>query len=541
MISSIKTQLQVAKNCTRSPSFLGVWKKFKNITKDIAFAVVLELLTVTSTEIENVREILRVLEPFYQFPSEKQLLDVIIPQLYEQVKKKVSTIIKNDLSNGVQSIALTIDGWTGRSITDHMTVTVHYWTADFEPRHFLLQLESLPKNWNSAEDLFHLIQNVLLKYGYLKENMTIHIVTTNGDNIVKAISMDDKWIRIPCFARLLQFTIDDVLNSFNDFSNLVTKCHTLVSNIWPSKSDCKESIIDNFENQTCSILDDIVPSWNSTFDMFENLIKLRSSLKMFLRNTPLLPEKLTKSNWESISVYIKIFGLLKQASNLMSKEAYPPLSLYLSTIRGILELIESENWTDKLSAQLINSICSRFSHINISEPIIIAMVADPRFKTHLLLEDEKSTVFDIIKNKMLCVDNIDIEIKCESLKIKNTRELALESYFVDIRKKKVSDIEKMVEAELTYYLHENLVPVDTVVHEWWKSNATRFPKLCKLAKIYLSIPAIQVSSERAFMNKQGFITDSRAEKLTKEVNVLDLMRISFLNQNMNQFKKDIYF
>ena len=40
---------------------------------------------------------------------------------------------------------------------------------------------------------------------------------------------------------------------------------------------------------------------------------------------------------------------------------------------------------------------------------------------------------------------------------------------------------------------------------WWNMNEHRFPKLAKLAKIYLGIPATSASSERLF-SKAGIIT-----------------------------------
>lgn len=289
-----------------------------------------------------------------------------------------------------------------------MTVTVHYWTEDYEPRHFLLQLESLPKTWNTAQDLFHLIQNVLLKYGFSEDNTTIHMVTANGYNIVKAVSMNDKWIRVPCFARLLQFTVDDVLKNFPGFYSLVRRCRYMISVLW-SKKPALQTKSNKLLAQSSLILDDFVPSWTSVFEMFNNLLKLRTTLNIFLQDQSSIPEKLSEADWEQIYSYVQIFSLLKQASNLMSKELYPPLSLYLPTVRSILELMESMKLNNQLSARLIRSICLRFGHINTNESMIIAMVLDPRFKTRLLSEDEKFTVFDIVKNKMLSIKRVNKE------------------------------------------------------------------------------------------------------------------------------------
>lgn len=78
----------------KSPSFYEIWKKFKDIKKSVAFSIVLELFPLTSSELTSLSK------AFYEFPSEKQLFEVIIPQMYEQVKKQVSLTIKNDILKG---------------------------------------------------------------------------------------------------------------------------------------------------------------------------------------------------------------------------------------------------------------------------------------------------------------------------------------------------------------------------------------------------------------------------------------------------------
>lgn len=192
----------------------------------------------------------------------------------------------------------------------------------------------------------------------------------------------------------------------------------MLSVLWSKKS--ADSELD--KPQSPSIVDDFIFSWTSVFEMFGNLLKLRTTLQVFLQEQPSTPEKLSEADWELITNYVQIFSLLKQASSLMSKDPYPPLSLYLPTVRSILELMESMNLNNQLSVQLIRSICSRFGHINTNEPMIIAMVLDPRFKTRLLSDDEKFTVFDIVKSKMLSliVDNKSKPVKEENDKLKGS-------------------------------------------------------------------------------------------------------------------------
>ena len=54
--------------------------------------------------------------------------------------------------------------------------------------------------------------------------------------------------------------------------------------------------------------------------------------------------------------------------------------------------------------------------------------------------------------------------------------------------------------ELEEFLLEKSLPRNSDVMAWWNTNEHRFPKLAKLAKVYLGIPATSASSERLFSN-----------------------------------------
>ena len=50
--------------------------------------------------------------------------------------------------------------------------------------------------------------------------------------------------------------------------------------------------------------------------------------------------------------------------------------------------------------------------------------------------------------------------------------------------------------ELEEFLFEKSLPQNSDAMAWWNMNKHRFPKLAKLAKVYLGIPATSVSSEQ---------------------------------------------
>ncbi|XP_014211530.1 zinc finger BED domain-containing protein 6-like [Copidosoma floridanum] len=511
-----------------APSFNEIWTKNRKLTKNIAFSVALDLFPITSPEIKRARDALRVTEPFYQFPTEKHLYEVILPRMYDQVKQKVQQTVRSDLAKGVKQIALSIDGWTGRSVSDHMSITAHYWTADFEPRHFLLQLESLPRAWNTAHDLFHLIQNVLLKYGFAGApndgGRVVHIVTANGHNVVEATELNPNWIRVPCLARLLQLTVDDALDHHDEFNALRTKCERLLSALWSKSGSSTGGSL---------LRDEVVPSWNSIHEMFDSLLRLRGAVRAFLQESPDL--QLTDTDWESMERYVGTLAPLRQATEMLSGEPYPPLSLYIPTARAVFELVRSASSLDDcLADRLGGAMCSRFGRaLNANESMVVAMVLDPRFKTRLLSDEERPTVVDIVRDKML---------ETTGTAVPRSRKRAsspLEQYLARMGDEQKPSLEKAVEAELAHYLCEDVVPMDSRINEWWRRHSRLFPRLGDLARVYLAVPAVQVSTERAFPRKRGFDLDRRAELLASQANVLDLMRISFLNHNLGYFEAEV--
>ena len=82
------------------------------------------------------------------------------------------------------------------------------------------------------------------------------------------------------------------------------------------------------------------------------------------------------------------------------------------------------------------------------------------------------------------------------------------------------------DTELEEFLLEKSVPHNSDVLAWRNMNEHRFPRLAKLAKIYLGIPATFASSERLF-SKAGIIT-AKHRNCLKAKNV---EAIVFLNKS----------
>ena len=64
--------------------------------------------------------------------------------------------------------------------------------------------------------------------------------------------------------------------------------------------------------------------------------------------------------------------------------------------------------------------------------------------------------------------------------------------------------------EVDQYLRESCISLDDSIYDWWRANATRFPRLAKVAKDVLAIVATETPCERCFSHAGNIVSDSRA-------------------------------
>ncbi len=106
----------------------------KAITNAIGVFIGADMRPYSVVQNEGFKHMLKVLEPHYDIPSRTHFSEKIVPDLYEQEKKKVV----DELSRA-SSVALTTDGWTSRGTESYVTITAHFITADWEMRSPVLQ------------------------------------------------------------------------------------------------------------------------------------------------------------------------------------------------------------------------------------------------------------------------------------------------------------------------------------------------------------------------------------------------------------------
>ena len=81
--------------------------------------------------------------------------------------------------------------------------------------------------------------------------------------------------------------------------------------------------------------------------------------------------------------------------------------------------------------------------------------------------------------------------------------------------------------ELDLFLIEDTIDSECCPLKWWKKHKDEFPRIAKVAKIFLGIPGSQSTSERIFSSAGGIVTEKRTCLASSNVGIL-----GFLHDNL---------
>lgn len=154
-------------------------------------------------------------------------------------------------------------------------------------------------------------------------------MTDNAANMKKAISLNDDWSRIPCFAHTLQLVVDGALNSpknsyAKDIEKLFKKCKKIVTHFSKS-SNARETLMKAQEKN----------DGHSEYDMLERMKVLEGPLSSVLGLLKMMT--ITPKEWKLIESCVNVLRPFKEATVIMSGDKYPTASMYLPIVIGLKE------------------------------------------------------------------------------------------------------------------------------------------------------------------------------------------------------------
>ncbi|WAR07746.1 ZBED1-like protein [Mya arenaria] len=286
------------------------------------------------------------------------------------------------------------------------------------------------------------------------------------------------------------------------------------------------------------LVQDVSTRWNSTYEMLaryveqhETVIKILSSSD-FRKNVkgivPLSPDDVS-----DLELVIKVLALLKQITTIMCDTKIPTIPLILVFKMRIINALRAEDNDSELVCSVKNAIRvnmeKRYTNLETEEFLYIATALDPRFKCLPdLPEVKREELYSKLADRAEVID-IQTESTGHDVTIatptspragsssgslpslprlpnldENQNKLTEDVYITNTDPAVSASEQTRVEVEK--YRSRKAAPLKSIPQDWWRQHEEEFPRLSRLAKEVLHIPATSVSSERVFSVAGDIVT-----------------------------------
>lgn len=271
-------------------------KKSKEIDHQLVNVIASDYMPFTFVENREVKKLINMLNPAYTLPSRKTLSKTLLTQVYNNLTEKV----KEELRSAT-AISVTTDGWTSLSNDSYLALTVHFIDNNCKLKSFLLDCFQYNEK-HTGQHLANEIKRVLQEWEIL--NKVVAVVTDNAANISAAIRLGG-WTHQTCFAHTINLVVQAALKEIKDIH---AKSKSIVEHF--KRSPQAASKLKAIEKQMgfpeLSVKQDMPVRWNSTFEMFDRLLKIREPLMSTLAILSYDKHHLTVEDWNVISCACRI-------------------------------------------------------------------------------------------------------------------------------------------------------------------------------------------------------------------------------------------
>ncbi|KAL2082256.1 hypothetical protein ACEWY4_022074 [Coilia grayii] len=528
----------------------------KKITESIAEFICQDLRPYCVVENRGFRSMINTLEPRYVIPSRKQFTEVMIPDMYEQVKLQV----KKSLAS-TESVALTCDGWTSRATEPYLTITSHHIDESWELVSHVLQTRALFES-HTGTNIAQVLGAALEEWELINKDPAI--VTDNASNMTIAAQLAHMQ-HFKCFAHTLNLasqralklpTVSRLLGRVRRVTGFFRRS-TVASHVLREK----QALLNLPRHK---LITDVATRWNSAHDMLERFLEQQPAIHAALLSAEIRKSEkdictLTESDITAAEEVVAAMKPMKVATLAISEETRPTLSIVAPLHAQLVHQLQDNPSDSTLTRELKTTICQDLNkrYLNEKEALYKASALDPRFKAlPFLSEDEREDVYNGITAEatrtkwalqvtLTAIHKSGLEAESmedgsqdpdqedmsatsvsKSSKLCSLADLLGQTYAAGAAKK-LKTAEDQVMEEITKYKEEAPLALGVNPLEWWKEHEGRYPFLSKVAKKHLCIPGTSVPSERVFSTAGDIITAKRSAIAPEHLD-----QLLFLNKNI---------
>ncbi len=496
--------------------------------------------------------LVKTLDPRYQIPSRKKLMEGTINNMYEDCKAKVMATLQNE-----NHVILTTDMWTSRSTEAYLTVSCHF-INNWQMQEFVLETGHFSAQ-HTADNISAELKRIAEEWGITQK--VLAVVTDNGANMVSAVHKAG-WKHYPCFAHTLNLVVKDAIKTSPEIFHLLEKCRSIVSFFHHSTkaSEKLKQIQKQLKVTEHKLIISVETRWNSAFYMLERLHEQMDPVTTAL--CLLGKSDLCFTNEERAVIHLTIEALkpFEEATREVSAEKHISISKVIPLVSLLLRATAaSERQGCSFAAELAQQCQRRFRGVETIHSLAASTFLDMRFK-HLAFRDKDHV--EAVKKRLLSemqdVHLATSELAAAPLEATSTSVLRSVSVptassassvtppmtphtasatsrggiwedfdiqVISAQQQQLGSSDSII--EMRRYAEEKVVPRNQDPLVWWRNHEQTFPTLSKLAKKYLGITASSVPSERIFSKAGELISQRRNRLKGKNVNIL-----LFLHKNL---------
>ena len=539
-----------------------VWKKdnphAKEGHKRVLLMIIQDLRPYSDIMKGGLLQLLKWSQPKFE-PGSDKFYRMKMQESYLKCRKTMQDKLMND---NPSHITLVLDGWSSYH-HGYVGVNIHYVNKEWKRTKINLCCKKFDES-HTGEALAEFVTDLLHEWNiFEKVNVIISDSAANMKKMVDFLPFE----RGDCGNHTLQLSINDEIFNMSSVETLAAKCRTVCS--FQNKSTQfaqaliaaqQEQVLDgdNSPDGSCSssiyLVQDVATRWNSTYDMLERFVKLRSAVSTVLDDPKWdqVKVKLYNSEWELMGKVVKVLKVFKEATEMLSS-SQACISQIIPLVKVLKESLKrgkDDHGVRSLKLQLIKSLERRFDSKEFDDKYAIATLLDPRYKANFFdgkqaRQSAISTLIDELKSIVEETPSQDLS----SIPTSSTSEEQEESYTIEsIMKKVIADNQEQDDYVSQDHYKENETITDFLSSpvessrclEFWEEfekgvggNNVKLA-LVQLAKKYLTPPPTSTDVERLFSVAGNILTEERNRLLPENVD-----RLLFLKENISNLNFEL--
>ncbi|KAH9383796.1 hypothetical protein HPB48_025566 [Haemaphysalis longicornis] len=281
---------------------------------------------------------------------------------------------------------------------------------------------------------------------------------------------------------------------------------------------------------------DLCTPWNSEYEMMCRLLKLRQAISVDLSGQDTI-EYLTCSEWRLMAAVMSFLKCVEEATRELSSEKHPTLSQVIPLVHCMQILLsrrcQNGGEDAAFAGNLLRSMKSRFVDSKMQSARTLSTLAVGSEVQGSVLHRsrrEKNHLYSAVEKVLPAHSGKEADASCTPAPVISDVWVVFGA--LASTNSSQASTRQQPQEEVEDYLRMPVIPRSENPYLWWKNTGkSRYPVLSRIALIYLSIPATQVSSERLFSASGNVVTCRRQLLLPERVE-----QLVFIHSNSSLLK-----